>query len=285
MFLAAAAAETAADGTGRDMLFTNPVAELPDVYISESVLFLEEGVSAFYTVQLTHQPGVREDETVDLMNDEVRIYLTSSQEVYQQDDGAGEPKPFAERIGHRTQLVIDTNVKSSTVDTDAGTKTVKTAAGAGMGPVPYVYVAYSTKNPTQASPTFGAAGSEKYQVVCPVCTHGAFCTQHGSNVIAGTALTDAESFSGEAFDGCLQLTYKGYAPMYDGCSSVPFVYTGYSYTRPEGTYTESVCISNGGEVGAVRLKHCYKIGSTAGLSIFELSLAPRLKHNVRGNTR
>lgn len=55
--------------TARNMLFSNPGAELPDVYLSESVVFVEESDagttnSQTYTVVLTHPPGMREDETV-----------------------------------------------------------------------------------------------------------------------------------------------------------------------------------------------------------------------------
>ena len=51
------------------MLFSSPGAELPDVYLSESVIFLDETSKSSnnkktYTVVLTHPPGMREDETV-----------------------------------------------------------------------------------------------------------------------------------------------------------------------------------------------------------------------------
>ena len=51
-------------GTGREMLFSSPGAELPDVYLSESVIFLNEAASDTYSIVLTHPPGMREDETV-----------------------------------------------------------------------------------------------------------------------------------------------------------------------------------------------------------------------------
>eukprot|EP01049_Picozoa_sp_SAG25_P015052 SAG25_NODE_2908_length_1322_cov_1.487326_1_plen_86_part_01 len=70
------AADADAEGTGRDLLFANAQALLPDVVLSESVVYVNEGGSFMYTVQLSHKPGVREDNTVDLANDEVRIYLT-----------------------------------------------------------------------------------------------------------------------------------------------------------------------------------------------------------------
>eukprot|EP01052_Picozoa_sp_SAG31_P009701 SAG31_NODE_515_length_14710_cov_6.289097_11_plen_369_part_00 len=95
------------DGTGREMLWSDPAADLPDVLLSTSVEYLTEGSDFTYTVVLTHQPGMREDQTVDLDNDEVRIYLTSSQEVYQQT--GPNPTDFQQVLGHRTQLQIDTN--------------------------------------------------------------------------------------------------------------------------------------------------------------------------------
>ena len=52
---------SSAQDTGRDLLFSNPSADLPDVYISESVLHGTEGQNMFYTVTLTHPPGMRED--------------------------------------------------------------------------------------------------------------------------------------------------------------------------------------------------------------------------------
>ena len=60
---------TAQPSTSREMLFSNPGAELPDVYLSESVVFVEESTAGTaneqtYTVVLTHPPGMREDETV-----------------------------------------------------------------------------------------------------------------------------------------------------------------------------------------------------------------------------
>jgi hypothetical protein len=110
LMLGAAIATVGAD-TGRDLLFSNPQASLPDVVLSESVVYVNEGGSFMYTVKLSHKPGVRQDKTVDLANDEVRIYLTSSQEVYQQGTGtAAGSETFTSMLGHRTQLQIDTNV-------------------------------------------------------------------------------------------------------------------------------------------------------------------------------
>ena len=99
--------------TGRDLLFSDPTADLPDVKISDSVKYVNEGSSFYYTVELTHQPGLREDNTLDRANDEVRIYLSSSQEVYQQgvaDATQSTAEAFVQTLGHRTQLVIDTNI-------------------------------------------------------------------------------------------------------------------------------------------------------------------------------
>ena len=56
-------AADAAEDTGRDLLFTDPTVALPDVYISQSVMYLTEGETFGYTVKLTHQPGVREDDS------------------------------------------------------------------------------------------------------------------------------------------------------------------------------------------------------------------------------
>ena len=229
------------------------------------MLYIAEGETFGYTVQLTHKPGVREDETVDLMNDEVRIYLTSSQEVYQQDDDSGGGTDFQQRVGHRTQLTIDTNVATNGATLDAsgkmsGSKTARAsytgpaayAAGRAAvpgaddehheGPTPYYYVAYSTVNPSQASPTddgSGGAGTSHFSVVCPVCTHEAYCTQT-TTIIAGTVVcadpladpyadasttpcttllaTGAATDQTQSFEGCYDIVYNGFAPIYDDCS-------------------------------------------------------------------
>ena len=271
-------AADAAEDTGRDLLFTDPTVALPDVYISQSVMYLTEGETFGYTVKLTHQPGVREDETVDLQNDEVRIYLTSSQEVYQQDDESSTDVAFQQRTGHRTQLTINTDVKAVTlgadlkvadIDTDVtpynthDIDTVHSEDPRVEGPTPYIYVRYSTVNPTQASPVVACpsgtvaeadcpngctwtspgtcAGNDYYEVVCPLCTHEAYCT-HTTDVIAGTAVcvdpladpyTDANTDActktladpavaatdtGVKFEGCKDIVYNGFAPVYDECS-------------------------------------------------------------------
>ena len=214
-------------GTGRDLLFSNPGAELPDVYISESVIFTQESAieAETYTVVLTHPPGMREDETIDLDNDEVRIYLTSSQEHFQQDDAADDDYgTFEERRNHRTQLIVHTNdidagtspgydSAASTAaahfgsavtkawgqeergalapeagelsGNDAGYQAGLTQEGADgnvampLGPLPYIYKTYSTVGgniPEQQSPLDSTdPAAPQIMVVCPVCTHPAFC--------------------------------------------------------------------------------------------------------------
>ena len=62
-------------GTGRDLLFSDPSTDLPDVKISESVKYVNEGSSFYYTVELTHAPGMREDQTIDLNNDEPKTMI------------------------------------------------------------------------------------------------------------------------------------------------------------------------------------------------------------------
>jgi hypothetical protein len=52
-----------ADGSRRK-LWDNPSGPLPDVYVSESSLYLAEGEATQYTVSLTTAPGMREDTTV-----------------------------------------------------------------------------------------------------------------------------------------------------------------------------------------------------------------------------
>ena len=170
----------------------------------------------------------REDQTIDRTNDEVRIYLSSSQEVYQQGMAAQDATAddFVQTLGHRTQLVIDTNVVKCTdgtmgrytdpdcfsnaesttgakltdgqcLDTTTGARTSSTWANCQtankrfepthshiMGPLPYVYVAYSTKNPNQ--PSTLDAGGTNYKVVCPLCTHTKWCTMHATDIIAGS---------------------------------------------------------------------------------------------------
>ena len=241
---------------------------MPDVKISDSVKYVNEGSSFYYTVELTHVPGMREDQTIDLANDEVRIYLSSSQEVYQQGTAsatATTADDFVQTLGHRTQLVIDTNVvkcesnamgrytdpdcftdDTSTagakltdgycLNTQTGARAVAEASGCVaanerfepttdhiMGPLPYVYVPYSTKNPTQPSTVTAnaGAGSEAgYRVVCPLCTHSKFCTMDATAIIEGSNEDTGAPAAGSVdanFDGCLKVTYNGFAPAYDAC--------------------------------------------------------------------
>ena len=126
---ACAAVATAQDGTGRDLLFSDPTAELPDVRISESVKYVNEGSSFYYTVELTHKPGMREDQTVDETNDEVRVYLSSSQEVYQQgvaaqDDTADD---FVQTLGHVVYRTLGSAMETDAFPTIAGTTAGLTA--------------------------------------------------------------------------------------------------------------------------------------------------------------
>ena len=100
----AAIAAAAEDDSARRKLYASPKAELPDVYLSKSVIFGTEGDSVTYTVVLTHQPGMKEDETVDTAKDEVYVYLTSSQDVYQE----YAPGIFNKENSHRSQLSIAT---------------------------------------------------------------------------------------------------------------------------------------------------------------------------------
>ena len=304
--LACAAVATAQDGTGRDLLFSDPTAELPDVRISESVKYVNEGSSFFYTVQLTHQPGLREDQTTDQTNDEVRIFLSSSQEVYQQGVAAqgDTADDFVQTLGHRTQLVIDTNVvecaggttlgkytdpscfsaatsaagetltDGQCLNTDTGAWLSSTKAACQdanerfkpttdyiMGPIPYVYVAYSTKNPSQPSNIVSA----KYQVVCPLCLHSKWCT-HGTAIITGSDKADgASGTAGATFDGCTQITYTGFAPIYDACyagaaGAVAATTTAASAAGPEtiSAAANRVVPTADGSFNAA-IKHCYDI--------------------------
>ena len=87
-----------------------------------------------------------------------------------------------------------------------------------MGPLPYVYVPYSTKTPTQPSSltdntgTAGAAGTigagdTNYDVVCPLCTHPKYCMQgkpdlkayadDGGIIRAGTVCSAGSDRTGE----------------------------------------------------------------------------------------
>ena len=238
--------------SGRDMLWSDPTADLPDVLLSESIVYATEGDAFTYTVVLTHAPGMREDQTIDLLNDEVRIYLTSSQEVYQQN--AAGAAGFQQVDGHRTQLAIDTDVVQCTGGSSSGdegkwTDAASVCEGGGAttdaakklhtkNPIPWYYVPYSTVNPSHASPV----DTNKYTIVCPVCTHTKYCTQSASAVI-DAATDDVAQGTGaapvttvttvvaadvgtsvDAFDGCLDITYKGFAPVFDAFATVTTAY-------------------------------------------------------------
>ena len=302
-----ALATVAVADTGRDLLFSDPSADLPDVVLSDSVVYINEGGSFYYTVKLSHPPGMREDKSVDLLNDEVRIYLTSSQEVYQQgtSDATGSAN-FKQLLGHRAQLQINTNTfkcvdpsnqgpgtstkykvntggelgkytdkncfvhgfnpetggkltdaapnayggegtgsplkkgichKTLTPEVMTSDATKKACEAAGNvweptdlhynNPLPFVYVAYSTRNPGQKS-VETAAGT--YDKVCPLCTHPKYCMQSkpdlkayaddggiipGSNKAFGSNVYGGGVTSG--FNGCLTATYIGFAPVIGWC--------------------------------------------------------------------
>ena len=159
---------------------------------------------------------------IDLDNDEVRVYLTSSQAVFQRDDGMDGQLLLEERRNHRTQLVLQT--------------------GNDAGPRPYYYKTFSTVGgniPGQQSPIADDSGTNMYQVrcrsrplplessppagrgtrpqatacsarvptapaavlstarwhaalqsVCPVCLHPAYCTLNATDIIPGSAVGD-----------------------------------------------------------------------------------------------
>jgi len=268
MTVAFAAAQDSG-GTGRDLLFSNPGASLPDIYLSDSVKFASEGGHFFYSIVLTHPPGMREDETIDLDNDEVRIYLTSSQEVFQQDDDSTGAIKFQERRNHRTQLVIDTNDKNKdlSLDTDSlwrpnpnikKTISVTDSKKWGyshasnnelympLGPLPYIYKSYSTVGgniPSQQSPVdagngvagkdFGGTSNKPVlAVVCPVCSHPAYCTlfdgkkdkagyTRQKRIIPGSEIDlnkDGSMNAAQDFMGCYQVRVT-YAPVMDACAN------------------------------------------------------------------
>jgi hypothetical protein len=92
-------------GSGRSMLFSTPGVELPDVYLSESVVFLEEDPSKSnsktYTVVLTHPPGMREDETVPIAS-RPRVFVVlegRARRALEGDEGGGVESRFAKGRG------------------------------------------------------------------------------------------------------------------------------------------------------------------------------------------
>ena len=183
---------------------------------------------------------MREDETIDLDNDEVRIYLTSSQEVFQQDDtcsGGACTVAFEQRRNHRTQLIISTNdvdnsgavdklplgdvktrfASANSVVWGEGTDQAE-ALGAyaadgdaslqlPLGPLPYVYKTYSTVGgniPTQQSPV---DGNGVLMSVCPVCTHPAYCvlydgTDYSTDTLVNIPAQVCETDSNSGSGGC-----------------------------------------------------------------------------------
>ena len=158
---------------------------------------------------------------IDLDNDEVRVYLTSSQEVHQEDDVGG-VKVWEQRRNHRTQLVVTTN------DVD-GDGTLAPVAG----PRPYIYKTFSTVGgnvPTEQSLVVDDNGVMTNDVVCPVCTHPAYCQlldghQYGGNgsvVIIDGSVIDGAGDATVHFSGCYQVNIT-FAPTFDVCAADPAV--------------------------------------------------------------
>jgi hypothetical protein len=88
----------------------NPRMTTPDVLIDagggEQVVFVNEGDIFQYTIRLTHPPGTtRSNDIIDDKRDTVQVWLSSSQEVMQEEA----PGQFYQHRGHRTQLVIATD--------------------------------------------------------------------------------------------------------------------------------------------------------------------------------
>ena len=161
------------------------------------MLYIAEGETFGYTVQLTHKPGVREDETVDLMNDEVRIYLTSSQEVFQQDDdgsGGSANVEFEQRRNHRTQLIISTNDvdddggydKATTSDVKSNFAHTETTIWAGKD---------GTNTPGGAGLSDGTQGDTPGSCSDGTSTTQAACTTAGETWIAGGMPVDSVVFA------------------------------------------------------------------------------------------
>lgn len=88
----------------------NPTMSSPDILIWPQQVFADEGDVLEYTIVLTHPPGSTDaDGVFDTGRDLVQIWLTSSQEVLQE----YRPGMFTEFQGHRTQLVIETDLGTS----------------------------------------------------------------------------------------------------------------------------------------------------------------------------
>ena len=237
------------EGTGRDLLWSNPTADLPDVLLSKSVEYVTEGSTFFYTVVLTHQPGLREDLTADLGNDEVRIYLTSSQEVYQQTGPAA--TEFSQMLGHRTQLTINTNyVSACTVPSGTSLKWSDSSCMLGTCHATVFGVTYTTSDVTTIEAIATNAASEctgntpagnwvpaethykdalpyryvPYSTVNPTQpspddganyeTLCPLCTHTKYCTQDGAVITGDASVEGTGvFDGCLDLALTGYTAV------------------------------------------------------------------------
>ena len=156
----------------------------------------------------------------------MRIYLTSSQEHFQQDEDSKGEVVFEQRRDHRTQLIIDTPQGSTTktkafgsdstlawshaynaTDSNRGKlpkNLVKGEAGAiglPLGPLPYIYKTYSTVGgniPTQQSPVQNGV----LQTVCPVCTHPAYCVMYDGKTHPLINNANKECESGVENGGC-----------------------------------------------------------------------------------
>jgi len=254
MLAASATADVDDADSGRNLLFSDPSQDLPDIMLSESVVYVTEGNYFYYTVSLTHQPGMREDKTIDLTNDEVRIYLTSSQEVYQQDDVDSSNNNFVQAIGHRSQLIINTGIDSvagsdEKLRTHSGLTQLASSSMQTNFPTPYVYVAYSTVNPQQASPIDGTGSSAIYKVICPKCTHKAYCYQGtASEIITGTVITADSATNVAAFAGCRTVISVFFAPILDLCTPTHTQYVS-SSNAPEN------CIMDAGTTGQANNDH------------------------------
>ena len=140
-------------------------------------------------------------------------------------------KAWQQRRNHRTQLQIATNDITS-----SGT------AGAVAGPLPYVYVAYSTVNPEHASPIDGT----NYEMVCPLPTHPAYA-ELTSALITGT---DIAAAGGEVLD------LSALEPHLDRQRMATIMDAGYVHTWNCRKYTDTnsvICqdIENTGLVCAV----------------------------------
>ena len=141
--------------------------------------------------------------------------------MYQQDDVGGETV-WEQRRNHRTQLVVSTN----DVDGDGTATPVP-------GPRPYIYKTFSTVGgnvPTEQSPVVtDADGVQWNDVVCPVCTHPAYCqlldgNQYGGGdpVIIEGSVIDGGGDATAHFSGCWQVNIT-FAPVLDECAEDPAV--------------------------------------------------------------